>query len=123
MLVNPVQFLNAEEPTVVRLSGNVMFRKLAQLRKALSPMDVMPDGRLISDSALQSENVPISIIVTFWGISTCLRLVQEAKAYLPIDVREADKFNVVSAVQSWKADDPMLVTLLGILIEASEQQP
>ena len=103
---------DAKEPSamVVRLSGNVTVVSLAQPLNISAPVDCTPSSILTEVSPLR-WNAQSPISVTFPGISIESRLVQESKAYDPMEVRLLGRVTVYREEQESKAWSPIFWTL------------
>ena len=110
MLVSPVQPLNAERPMLVTLLGIVML---------VSP--------------LQSSNAELPMLVTLLGITVFLQPETRVLVSVSIIALQSSRLSyfvllpsttmLVSPLQPLNALSPMLVTLLGIVMLVSPEQP
>ena len=82
-LVSPGQYSNAFSPTLVSVLGKSTFASAGQLSNAHLPKEVTPSGIVTSISPVRL-NVPCSMTVKDDGNSTLVRLLQRRKASLPM---------------------------------------
>ena len=131
-LVSPLQPSNAEDPMLVTLSGIVTLVSPLQPENAPSPILVTLSGIVTLVSPLQPENASAPMLVTLAGIVTS-PFTPNISVLLSLDNRRPfeDEYltlslpitNDVNPLQPLNAEDPMLVTLAGIVTLVSPLQP
>lgn len=107
--------------------------KPVQLRKELLPNDVTPSGMVIVDKPLQPKNASFPMEVMFTGmivlahpiikellLVSIIALQLSRESYLSLPVSALTEFRLG---QSLKAELPILVTHLGIVMEVILEQP
>ncbi len=99
--VKPLQPLNAEFPMEVIPSGHSIFESAEQPLNSLSEILITPAGNFIEESFLHPEKTPVPHESTSSGKVIVARLLQLAKAELPTDLTLFGIFISSSAERVW----------------------
>jgi len=126
MEVRPEQYANAQSPMLVTLLGMVMDVRLEQSWNALSPMLVTLLGMVMDVRLEQSWNALSPMLVTLLGMVVFLQPAISVLLAVSIIALQLSResyfvfpdstFMEVSKEQPENAADPMLVTLLGMVM-------
>ena len=120
ILVNPLQYLNAEFPMDVTPAGIFVFLQpcirvfvsfsIMALQLSLLSYTVLPASTTMLVNPLQLLNTESPMDVTPAGISMLFNPLQPLNAYSPMDVTPAGIFMLVNLLQPLNAYSPMDVT-------------
>ena len=115
-----VQPWNTLSPIVVRVEGKITLLRVEQLLKVLFSM-LTPSGISISCNPVQPENAPLRTRMEFGSLMVCSEE-QYANADSSIVVSPSGRLTLESEVQPLKQFDGRMVSLVGRVLSASDEQ-